>query len=103
MDVIPKAVKEEVLACLSGSGRDFEVTADLCELSVRRDPLLADIASHRDVKIVACFPRAVRGLFKAAGVPLPEKGVEILNMRSEPAEKIIQALFGEPAGGRAAA
>ncbi len=98
--VVPKMVKDEVLAQLNTAGREFDMVADLCEMSARRDPLLKDYATRKNVKIVACFPRAVRGLFKAADAMLPENGIEILNMRSESPEKITQAILGEaPCGG----
>jgi hypothetical protein len=95
---VPKPVKEEVLARLNGSGMDFEAVADLCELSARRDPLLKQLADKEDLRIVACFPRAVRGLFSAASAPLPEQGVEIMNMRSEPVEEVVRSLFKDTPG-----
>lgn len=100
--VVPKAVKEEVLGRLSGSGRAFDAVADLCELSARGDPALVDLASG-DLRIAACYPRAVRWLFSAGGAPLPVEGVEILNMRVETAEAVTERLLapeGErPCGG----
>jgi hypothetical protein len=91
--VVPKDVKGEVLRRLSGSSEPFEAVADLCEMSARRDPSLARIAGAGPVRIVACYPRAVRGLFQAAGAPLPASGVEVLNMREESAEEISERLL----------
>ncbi|HWE97179.1 MAG TPA: hypothetical protein VG269_24680, partial [Tepidisphaeraceae bacterium] len=48
--------------------------------------------------IAACYPRAVRGLFIAADAPLPEQGIEILNMRTETADQVVSALL--TVGGR---
>jgi hypothetical protein len=100
--VIPKAVKEEVLAGLSDSGIEFDAAADLCELAARRDPLLRELAAQEGAKIAACFPRAVRCLFSAAGAPLRADGVAILNMRTEAAGKILTAILGEVPTGREA-
>ena len=36
--VVPKAVKEEVLQQLLESGVAFDAVADLCEMSAKRDP-----------------------------------------------------------------
>ena len=91
--MVPEATKRQVLQALDGSGVAFEAVGDLCELSARRDPALKRIAQSGTVKIAACYPRAVKWLFAAAGAPLPTEGVDILNMRSQPAEEIIRALL----------
>ena len=92
--VVPKAVKEQVLRRLGESGVPFDAVADLCEMSARRDPALAQLAAGGGVKIAACYPRAVRWLFHAAGAPLPESGVDVVNMRTEPAETVVEAVLG---------
>ena len=92
--VVPKAVKEEVLRRLGESGVAFDAVADLCEMSARRDPALKQLAAGGDVKIAACYPRAVKWLFHAAGASLPEGGVDVLNMRTEPAETVVAAVLG---------
>ena len=91
--VVPAEVKQAVLAKLAESGVAFDAVADLCELSAKRDPAMAQLAAGGPVKIAACFPRAVRGLFAAADAPLPPEGVEIRNMRAETAEQVIEALL----------
>jgi hypothetical protein len=90
--VVPPDVKNGVLAQLAASNVEFEAVPDLCEMSARRDPRLAELASPGTLKIAACFPRAVRGLFEAAGSPLPESA-QILNMRTEPADGIADTLL----------
>lgn len=95
-NVVPKAVKEEVLRQLAESGIPFDAVPDLCELSARKDPGLPDlISSDEPLKIVACYPRAVKWLFSAANTPLPADGVAILNMRTDTAEAIMAQLRGE--------
>ena len=99
--VVPAEVKQEVLRRLAESGTAFDAVADLCEMSARRDPGLKALAAESGeggVKIAACFPRAVRGLFIAADAPLPEQGVEICNMRTDTADQVISALL--TVGGR---
>jgi hypothetical protein len=93
--VVPKDVKEAVLRKLTESGVAFDAVADLCELSAKGDPSLARLAGEGNLKIAACYPRAVKWLFSAAGVTLPEQGVEILNMRTEPAEQVVYAILGQ--------
>ncbi|MHC4997091.1 MAG: hypothetical protein ACYTGQ_18785 [Planctomycetota bacterium] len=97
--VVPEDVKNRVLQDLCASGQAFDTVADLCEMSARRDPALGPIASgacEGGVKIVACYERAVRGLFRAAGHDLPGEGVTVLNMRELDAESVASRLQHEP-------
>jgi hypothetical protein len=91
--VIPKDVKQGVLERLGEAGIDFDCVPDLCEMSANRDPILKEIAKNPDVRIAACYPRAVHGLFVAAGQPLPEHGPEVINMRTLNAEETAAALL----------
>lgn len=95
--VVPKAVKEEVLRELAAADVAFDAVADLCELSARNDPSLQQLADGGALRIAACYPRSVRWLFSAAGAPLPAEGVEILNMRVDSAHDVVQRLLGAPA------
>ena len=92
--VVPPEVKEAVLSQLAASGRAFDAVADLCELSARRDPSLKALAESGEVKIAACFPRAVKWLFHSAGADLPLAGTEVLNMRVQSAPEVTAALLG---------
>ena len=104
--VVPPEVKQEVLRRLAESGVAFDAVADLCELSAKRDPALAqlteEVSGGGAVKIAACYPRAVKWLFNAAGAPLPEgegaqSSLEVCNMRTDTAEQVVQALInGKP-------
>lgn len=88
--VVPAETKAAVLERLSDAGVPFEAVPDLCELTARRDPAAVDIAAS-GATIVACYPRAVRWMFNAAGSPLPE-GAEVLNMRVTTADEIVSTL-----------
>lgn len=90
--VVPAEVRSEVLARLAASEVAFETVPDLCEMSARRDPRLAELAATGNLRIAACFPRAVKGLFTAAGVELPD-GTEIVNMRTLPADQVVRAIL----------
>ncbi len=94
--VVPKEVKAEVLRKLCESGVAFDAVADLCDMSARKDPSLQKLAAGGAVRIAACYPRAVRWLFHAAGTPLPKEGVEVLNMREESAAAVVGGLLGAP-------
>lgn len=77
---------------LCDSGASFESVSDLCEMAAHRDPRLQALAACGRLRIAACYPRAVRGLFQQAGTPLPEE-VEVLNMRTQTAAEITDALL----------
>ena len=91
--VVPTETKNEVLSKLCASGVAFDSVADLCEMSARKDSALKRIARSGDVRIAACYPRAVKWLFHAAGAPLPDTGVDVLNMREESADEIVPLLL----------
>src|SRR5678816_2763918 len=91
--VVPKEVKEAVLRRLCESGVAFEAVADLCEMAARRDPALQRLATSGALKIAACFPRAVKGLFHQANADLPSDAAEVLNMRVRSAEDVCAALL----------
>ena len=95
--VVPEQTKAEVLERLGGSDAGFDAVPDLCEMSARRDPALANLASDDGsgtLKIAACFPRAVKWLFHAAGTPLPEDRVEFINMRELSGAEAADRLLG---------
>jgi hypothetical protein len=90
--VLPPATKTAVLAYLAHSDMPFDAVPDLCEMSARRDDRLAEFAGGGPLTIVACYARAVHGLFHSAGHPLPADGVNILNMRADTPEAIAAKL-----------
>lgn len=101
--VVPQEVKDEVLRQLTARGVAFEAVADLCELSAKRDPRLLDLAADGPLRIAACFPRAVKWLFHAAGAPLAAEGLEIINMREETADAAVLKLLAESRAAEGAA
>lgn len=98
--VLPPEVKLGTLEQLGAAGIEFECVSDLCESSARRDPLLSELAQSPALRIAACYPRAVRGLFTAAGCALPENA-EIVNLRVLKADEAVARLLGPAATGEA--
>ena len=92
--VIPADVKQAVLAGLVESQVEFDSVSDLCEMSARQDPKLKRLAERSNVKIAACYPRAVKGLFVSAGYPLPENGPQVVNLRLRSAPEALNDLLG---------
>ncbi len=92
---VPKDVKEAVLRRLCESGVAFDAVADLCEMSARKDPALKQLASSGAVKIAACFPRAVKGLFHQCSADLATDKTEVLNMRTLTADEICARLAAD--------
>ncbi|MCJ8331921.1 MAG: ferredoxin family protein [Lentisphaeria bacterium] len=75
--VIDADVKADVLTQLKESGIAFEAVEDLCSMAAN---------------IAACYPRAVKGLFKQAEAELSESA-EIHNMRLNTADDVVSALI----------
>ena len=92
-DVLPDEVKRAVRSQLEASGVEFEVVPDVCGLAARKDPYLKEVAAAPEVRIAACYPRAVRWLFHAGGAPLPEKQAKIYNLREQGAEEVAAGLL----------
>jgi hypothetical protein len=93
--VVPQDVKQHVLRELTDRDVSFEAVADLCEMAARRDPALARLANGGPIRLAACYPRAVKWLFVSAGSPLPEQGIEIVNMRTATADEAAAAMLRE--------
>ncbi len=88
-DLAPKASKERLARALSQTGLEVETVDDLCGLAARRDPRLQDWAQASSLALVACFPRALRWLFHAAGAPPLHGQVRLFNLRTQSPEEII--------------
>jgi NAD-dependent dihydropyrimidine dehydrogenase PreA subunit len=91
-EIIPRTSREQILAGLRQTGVALEVVSDLCGLVANRDPRLHAWAEGAPLTIVACFPRAIRWLFHAAGVALNGQ-VRLFNMRTQTPEEIIRELM----------
>lgn len=94
--VVPEHVKDDVLKGLCDSGASFETVSDLCEMTARKDPRLAELMRDGEpVRIAACHPRAVRWLLHNAGLTVPknEEEFRVLNMRDDAAENVLDALL----------
>ncbi len=92
-NVVPREVKHEVLKALCASGVAFDAVPDLCEMSARKGPAMMRIAESANVRIAACYPRAVRWLFHAADASLRDQGVALLDMRQQSAEQVVAGLL----------
>ena len=90
--VVPAEVKSAVLAGLSDADVEFDAVPDLCEMSARSDPRLRELAAQQPLHVAACFPRAVKWLFAAAGAELPSGTTRVWNMRTDTAESVVKGL-----------
>jgi hypothetical protein len=86
--VIQPQVKSAVLSHLAASDLPFDAVPDLCEMSARRDERLHTLSGATPLVVIACYERAVRGLFHSAAATLPEEGVTVLNMRTDAPEAL---------------
>ena len=95
--VVPEATKNEVLTRLCDSGVSFESVPDLCEMSARKDERLREIVeTDGELRIAACYPRAVKWLFHSAGAAFPDDAdVSVHNMREQDAATVADALLAD--------
>lgn len=90
--IVAPEVKAAVLSGLSEANVEFDAVPDLCEMAAHGDARLRELAAGMPLTIAACYPRAVRWLFAAAGAQLPD-GTRIWNMRVEPADAVVGGLL----------
>ncbi len=90
--VLPADVKLAVFNGLANADVEFDAVPDLCEMAARGDARLRELAARESLHIAACFPRAVRWLFSAAGANLSEHRTRVWNMRVETAETVLNGL-----------
>jgi NAD-dependent dihydropyrimidine dehydrogenase PreA subunit len=99
--VLPPEVKTGVLERLAATGVEFEAVPDLCEMAACGDARLRELAADPSLKIAACYPRAVKWLFAAAGADLADAESRVFNMRTQTADQVAAGLLGaDEADGR---
>ena len=86
-NIIPDQIKEQVEKIIRGNSYESVITVDLCGLAARKDAVLQDIAKSEALIIFACYPRAVKSLFSAAELSLPEN-TKFFNMRTQVIEEV---------------
>ena len=91
---IPSDTRRAVRSGLVRAGVPFEAVPDLCEWAATRSARLKDWTRGASLTVIACFPRAVRGLLHAGGVPV-DNGVELtcLNMLTQSPEEILATVL----------
>ena len=96
---VPEETVSAVRAALDQTGAAVEEVDDLCGLAARHDERLAPLARSAQPVVIACYPRAVRWLFAAAGAPLDDGRCALLNMHEQGADEIARRLsaLGAPA------
>lgn len=91
--VVPADTRTAVLNGLADAGVEFDAVPDLCEMAARADERLRELAGTAPLTIAACYPRAVKWLFAAAGAALPEGQVRVCNMRVDAPDVILHGLL----------
>ncbi|MFC1746131.1 ATP-binding protein [Candidatus Riflebacteria bacterium] len=84
----------KLFAAAKQAGIEVELCPDLCYEAVENPEFLVKLAEE-NIAIAACFPRTVQALFARAKVT----PATVLNLRTEPLQKILQFLKIEPATG----
>jgi hypothetical protein len=93
--IVPVETKSAVLEGLTAAHVPFDAVPDLCEMAARGDSRLSELAANKPLRIAACYPRAVKWLFASAGATIEGNHTVVLNMRTEPAQTILDGLLDE--------
>ncbi len=80
-DLVSREDRRRAIDALKGSGISYSTVSDLCELCADGDERLHEWAKKQRLLIIACYPRAVRWLFDAAGVTFDPAHVDFFNLR----------------------
>jgi len=76
---------------LKAVGRKYVAVPDLCRMAVKGRERLRDlVGSAQTVVVVACYPRAVKGLFALAGIEWADDRIHVVNAREEPPERVLE-------------
>jgi len=90
-----KLIREE----LDKAGIGYTVVDDLCGLAAGGHDVFSQCEDASDLIVLACYPRAVRALFHAAGASLPDEA-QIENLRTaEDIESIVKQLISRGQAG----
>jgi NAD-dependent dihydropyrimidine dehydrogenase PreA subunit len=92
---LPDSSRQEVLTMLGELGVNLVETPDLCGMAARRDPQLSELVAATPLKIVACYPRAIRWLLHSSGIELPEGGLDLIGMREQSLDEIRAAVLSD--------
>ena len=90
---IPEEVKSQVLESLLATGVDMRFYADLCEMSAKKDPELANVFSAQPVRIAACYQRSLKGLAHAAGQTWHDDAITVFNMKEDSVTQIVDGMI----------
>ncbi len=89
--VIPAETKNAVEKALIESEVEYTSVDDLCDLSVHDPEKLCEIKNDENIEVIACYERAVKGIFHNAKIDLDSSNT-VHNMRDQSPETIIQNL-----------
>lgn len=91
-EVLNSKDREKISDFLTEAGLEFIEVADFCEQVAARSPLVAELKKVPSLTVVACYPRALKWLFSAAGIDIENKKITYFNLREQNAETVIKEL-----------
>ena len=90
-NVVSSEKLDEISEGLKSFGTDVFELQDLCALTVNEKDVLNAIGQEFDQKIiVACYPRAIKNMFRQSGIEFGD--FEVLNFKELPAEQVLDNL-----------
>jgi NAD-dependent dihydropyrimidine dehydrogenase PreA subunit len=98
-DFVSATEREQLQDALADRGIEVAVVDDLCERAAARDPEIIALAAKKDLRIIACHPRAVQWLLAWADSGIDSSGMTILNLREGLSDAVLASIPGEPGSG----
>jgi NAD-dependent dihydropyrimidine dehydrogenase PreA subunit len=95
-ELVPGSEQEKIRAILGQVAERVIPISDLCGWVARKAPELKEWANTPGLNIIACYPRSVIELFRAAGVTLDTEQVTLINQRASTPEEIAEQLGLDP-------
>ncbi len=93
-NIVPEAVKNDVLSHLCEKNITFLAVSDLCGVCAKGHQFISsNISNHNELKVISCHQNAVKWLFNFAGIK--DLKLSALNMRIGKAENIISQISND--------
>ncbi len=101
--LIDRRKQDRYLQKADNEGIRIETVPDLCGAVVEQKEKIAELVKGYDSTIVACHPRAIKGLMRVVGIDLSRELVSFVNVRKELSHGTVSFSDSNPDAGNSGA
>ncbi len=92
-DFVAQDSRQRLISAIENCGLPYSIVPDLCKLCADGDDKLRLWAESEKLTVIACYPRAIKWLFRAGRVELKDEKVDFANARNQrEVENILERL-----------